>query len=63
MGSPVGPPIYSALLGQRESAGRTLPDRRDAEWNQAAALPSWSEAFAAVQRVSGPARWRAMTMR
>ncbi|MFF5771358.1 hypothetical protein ACFY8V_31195 [Streptomyces californicus] len=42
MGSPADPPIYSALLSQWESAGRTVPGRRDAEWNRAAAFPSWT---------------------
>ncbi|MGW7092040.1 hypothetical protein [Streptomyces sp. NPDC054874] len=44
MGAPVDPPIYSALLRQWESDGRTLPGRRDPEWRQAAALPPWPEA-------------------
>lgn len=44
MASPVDPPIYSALLTQWESSGRTVPGRRDPEWAQAAALPPWSEA-------------------
>ncbi|WP_228995126.1 hypothetical protein [Streptomyces sp. DH8] len=59
MGSPVDPPIYSALLSQWESAGRTVPGRRDAEWNQAAALPSWSEGpprFSAFRDLRGGAR-------
>ncbi len=59
MGAPVGPPIYSALLSQWESAGRTLPGPRDPEWNQAAALPSWSEAplrFSASRDPRGGAR-------
>lgn len=43
MGTPVDPPIYSALLRQWESAGRTVPGHRDPEWNQAAALPAWPD--------------------
>ncbi|MFJ9625829.1 hypothetical protein [Streptomyces sp. NPDC101181] len=31
LGSPVDPPIYSALLRHWESAGRTLPGRHDPE--------------------------------
>ncbi|MET8708124.1 hypothetical protein [Streptomyces californicus] len=42
VGSPADPPIYGALLSQWESAGRTVPGRRDAEWNRAAAFPSWT---------------------
>ncbi|MDQ0983332.1 hypothetical protein QFZ71_000615 [Streptomyces sp. V2I9] len=59
MGSPADPPIYSALLRQWESSGRTVPGRRDAEWNQAAALPSWTEGasrFSASRDPRGGAR-------
>ncbi|PVC87588.1 hypothetical protein DBP12_30300 [Streptomyces sp. CS014] len=59
MGAPADPPIYSALLRQWESAGRTVPGRRDAEWTQAAALPAWSEGplrFSASRDPRGGAR-------
>lgn len=59
LGAPVDPPIYSALLRQWESDGRTLPGRRDPEWNQAAALPPWPEAplrFSASRDPRGGAR-------
>lgn len=43
MASPVDPPIYSALLRDWRGSGRTVPGYRDQEWNQAAALPAWSD--------------------
>ncbi|MFE2293181.1 hypothetical protein [Streptomyces sp. NPDC059452] len=43
MASPVDPPIYSALLRQWASSGRTVPGSRDQEWNRAVALPAWSD--------------------
>lgn len=59
MSSPADPPIYSALLRYWESTGRTLPGRRDPEWNQAAALPVRSDRplrFSGSQDPRGGAR-------
>ncbi|ONI48891.1 hypothetical protein DDV98_18905 [Streptomyces sp. IB2014 011-12] len=57
MASPVDPPIYSALLRYWRGSGRTVPGYRDQEWNQAAALPAWSDRSSAgvghPLRVSG----------
>ncbi|AWK12846.1 hypothetical protein DDQ41_11215 [Streptomyces spongiicola] len=51
---PPDPPIYRDLLHRWAGAGRTLPGRRDHEWNRLAAAPAWTGGTA---RVSGtPAR-------
>ncbi len=36
------PPIYRDLLNRWASAGRTLPGRRDQEWNRLTAAPVWT---------------------
>ncbi|MFC5803882.1 hypothetical protein [Streptomyces formicae] len=37
------PPIYRDLLRHWASAGRTLPGRRDQEWNRLTAAPAWTQ--------------------
>lgn len=56
MASPVDPPIYSALLRDWRGIGRTVPGYRDQEWNQAAALPAWSDRPPAGVRPPGGVR-------
>ncbi|PVD00749.1 hypothetical protein DBP19_02555 [Streptomyces sp. CS090A] len=53
MASLVDPPIYSALLRDWRGSGRTVPGYRDQEWNQAAALPAWSDRPPGGVRPSG----------
>lgn len=50
---PADPPIYQALLRQWASHGRTLPGRRDPEWNRLAAAPVWSDRTVRASGVSG----------
>ncbi|MEU3692325.1 hypothetical protein [Streptomyces narbonensis] len=44
------PPIYQDVLSLWASQGRTLPGRRDQEWNRLAAGPVWADR---TVRVSG----------
>lgn len=44
------PPIYQDVLSLWASQGRTLPGRRDHEWNRLAAGPVWADR---TVRVSG----------
>ncbi|MER6995720.1 hypothetical protein [Streptomyces sp. NPDC000410] len=42
-GHSADPPIYRALLHSWASKGKTLPGRRDQEWNRLTAAPVWTD--------------------
>lgn len=47
------PPIYTALISQWASHGRSLPGRVDHEWTRLTTAPVWADRTVRVSGVSG----------
>ncbi|GAA1361980.1 hypothetical protein ACFPK5_35555 [Streptomyces beijiangensis] len=49
-------PIYQSILHRWESAGRTLPGRRDQEWSRLTAFPAWTAPVSGTRDRQGGVR-------